>query len=341
MTASAANGPAAPETASPAFHFGPIPVFGDLILAPMDGYSDLPFRLICRRLGSAISYTEFISVINLLGGHPRIRRKFAYAEEERPVVFQLLDDDPVKILEAVKMLEADRPDAIDVNMGCPARGIAGRGAGAGLLRTPLKVARIFRTLRKGTSLPLSGKIRLGWDAGDRKSALLAAHIVQEEGGALVAVHGRTKSQGYAGEVDLDAIAEIRSRLSIPVLANGDVKTPADVTAMLARTGCAGVMIGRGAVGNPWIFSRRGRADVPPAEVLALLLSHLEENLAFFGVPDGLITFRKHADRYLKPYGIERETRLRLLTTLDAQEFRDTMRGLSVFQPGWSANQRIG
>jgi len=323
------------EETQPSFHIAALPVYGDLMLAPMDGYSDLPFRRICRALGSALSYTEFISVINLLGGHPRIQQKYAFSTEERPVVFQLLDDDPQRLLKAALLLEKSQPDVIDVNMGCPARGIAGRGAGAGLLRTPLKIARIIRSLRCNLSVPVTAKIRLGWDENDRRSALRAARIVEAEGGALVAVHGRTKRQGYSGSVDLDAIAEIRQALRIPVIANGDVKTVADIQQMQAYTGCAGVMIGRGALGNPWIFSRRERQDVAPAEVLEVLLRHLAYMLESYGTPTGLIVFRKHADRYLKPYDLPRQTRLRLLTTQDAGEFVDVLQsGASLLkQPG--------
>ncbi len=304
----------------PIFYLGNIAVYGDGILAPMDGYTDQPMRLLCREFGSALTYTEFISVRDVLARHPRISEKYAFYEAERPVVFQLLDDEPLRLLETALHLMEFRPDVIDINMGCPARGIAARGAGAGLLRTPLKIARIFRLLTHALPVPVTAKIRLGWDEGDQRSALLAARIVEDYGGSLLAVHGRTKSQAYRGEVDLDTIAQIRQMLHIPVVANGDIKTPADIARVKAYTNCPAVMIGRAAIGNPWIFAGRERGDVPPAEGLAVICKHLGYMLAFFGAQRGLVLFRKHLTRYLAPYEMPKDVRLSLLTASEPEDF---------------------
>ena len=255
---------------SPSFKIGAIPIHGDLVLSPMEGYSDQPYRSLCRELGSAMSYTEFISAIEILQDNPRIETKLAFLSEERPLAYQIFDNDPRRLLEAALRLQERGPDIIDINMGCSVRRVSGRGAGAGLLRTPIKVARIFRMLSSALEVPVTAKIRLGWDDGMR-NYLLIARAVEENGGALVAVHGRTKAQDYSGQADWDAIAEIKACLSVPVVANGDVRSVADIERIKAYTGCEAVMVGRAAIGNPWIFSRQDRHDVP-VENRALLLS---------------------------------------------------------------------
>jgi tRNA-dihydrouridine synthase B len=308
-----------PSIPSPSFSLGPLPVYGDLVLSPMDGFSDLPFRSICRELGSAISYTEFINALDILQGRPKIERKFAFLPEERPVVFQIFDDDPDRLLKAALYLQEFGPDAIDVNMGCSDRNVSGRGAGAGLLRTPLKIARIFKKLSAALRVPVTGKIRLGWDDAGR-NYLLTARIIEENGGALVAVHGRTKAQGYGGQADWDAIAEVKQAVSIPVLGNGDVRSVADIARIKAYTGCDGVMIGRGAIGNPWIFARLERPQVPPEQVRAVMLRHLARMLSFYESDYGLVLFRKHASRYLSPIPLTPEERQRLLTASRPDEF---------------------
>lgn len=303
------------------FSIRDIPVYGDLILSPMDGYSDLPFRAVCRELGSAVSYTEFINALDILQGHPFIHQKLAFLPSEQPVIFQIFDNEPRRLLEVALRLREYGPAAIDINLGCSSKNVSGRGAGAGLLRTPLKIARIFRLLSRALDIPVTAKIRLGWDE-DSRNYLLVARIIQENGGALIAVHGRTRQQGYKGLADWDAIAEIRQAVSVPVIANGDVRTVADVERIKAHTNCPAVMIGRGAVGNPWIFSRLDREQVPFAEVRKVLRRHLELSQYFYGPERGLVVFRKHARRYLAPFALPRETHDQLMTTTDTAEFLD-------------------
>ena len=304
---------------TPTFSVGNIPVFGDLILSPMDGYSDLPFRSLARRMGSAMSYTEFINAIDVVHGHPHLERKIAYQESERPVVFQIFDDDPDRIIQAAKKLRLRNPDIIDINMGCSAKTVAGRGAGAGLLRTPEKIAQIFGRLTRELDIPITGKIRLGWDDASR-NYLEVAKIIEDNGGQLIAVHGRTKKQGYTGEADWDAIAEVRQAVSIPVIANGDVRTVEDIARIKAHTGCAGVMIARAAIGNPWIFSRLNRDQVSPDLLRDTMLQHLESMLQFYGPQSGLVFFRKFAARYLSPYRLPDEVRRSLMTSETKEDF---------------------
>jgi tRNA-dihydrouridine synthase B len=314
---------------TPNFSIKDIPIYGDLILAPMDGYSDLPFRSVCRELGSALSYTEFINTRDVLSKrHPLLPRRLAYLEEERPVAYQIFDSEPERLLKAAQMLQEHQPDIIDINMGCSVPKISGRGAGAGLLRDPQKVAQIFSMLTHGLAVPITAKIRLGWD-DETRNYLEIARIVEENGGSLLAVHARTRCQGFRGEAEWEAIAEIKQAVSIPVVANGDVRTVADIERVKQVTGCEAVMIGRAAVGNPWIFSRLDRLQVPSELVRSTMLRHLEKMLAFYGEELGLMRFRKHASRYLTPLGLEPEIRRRLLTIEQPAEFLEVLDTLHI------------
>jgi nifR3 family TIM-barrel protein len=319
---------------NPSFHIGNIPVHGDLFLSPMDGFSDQPFRSLCRELGSAISYTEFINCLDLVppGGKPQrsfpahILKKLAFLPQERPVAFQIFDSDPGRMLEAALRLQELQPDFIDINMGCSVSSVSGRGAGAGLLLSPLKIARTFKKLSRALEVPVSGKIRLGWDERTQ-NYLLVARIIEENGGRLVAVHGRTRRQGYGGRANWDAIAKVKDVVSIPVLGNGDVRSTADIEWIKTYTGCDGVLIGRGAIGNPWIFSRLDRTEVPVEEVQRVMLHHLESMLAFYGSERGLILFRKHASRYISPFPLSKEQRQRLLTAELPEQFLELLDSL--------------
>ncbi len=308
----------------PVFWIGSLPVSGDLILSPMDCYSDLPFRSVCSGLGSALSYTEFINALDILQRHPFVDEKLAFLPEERPVVFQIFDSEPERLLEVALRLQERGPDVIDVNMGCSARTVSGRGAGAGLLREPAKIARIFSLLSRALEVPVTGKIRLGWD-DESRNYLDVARAVEENGGKLIAVHARTRQQGYDGQADWQAIGEVKAAVSIPVLGNGDVRSVADIDRMKALTGCDGVMIGRSAVGNPWIFSRLDRLEVTGEQVLQVIELHLQRMVSFYGENRGLVIFRKHANQYLTGSGLSSEMRRAILTTSSPDEFLSLVR----------------
>jgi len=307
------------QTTQPAYYVDTIPVYGEAILSPMEGLSDWPFRSMCREFGSAMSYTEFVNVADILKKTRTVAPKLYFTEKERPVAIQIYGDDPQQVLAGALRAQEMGPDIIDVNMGCPSKSIANRGAGVGLMRTPLKIARIFRMLSQTLEVPVTGKIRLGWDE-DCLTYPLVARIIEENGGKLLAVHGRTKVQGYRGEANWDAIAEVVDAVSIPVIGNGDVHKAADIQRMKDYTGCAGVMIGRAAIYNPWIFSGLEREQVTPRQVRQTIRVHLERSLEFYGPETGLVLFRKYATRYLSPYRLPDAFRKTLLTRKTAAEF---------------------
>ncbi len=302
----------------PTFSIHDVPIYGDAILAPMDGYSDWPFRSLCRELGSAMSYTEFMQVEKILSRSKRPLAKLHYEEVERPVTFQIYGDDPDMILKAALKIEPLGPDIIDINMGCPAKTVSSRGAGVGMMRTPLKIARTFKKLTSALKVPVTGKIRLGWE--NYRSYKLIARIVEENGGSLIAIHGRTKEQSYSGLADWDAIAEVKAAVKIPVIGSGDVKTVADIERMKNYTGCEAVMIGRAAIANPWIFSRLDRNQVTPELVHETVRKHLERSVKFYGPEDGQRLFRKYAVQYLLLKTLDREARKQILRERPGGEF---------------------
>ena len=295
-----------------------MPVYGDAILAPMDGYSDWPFRSLCRELGSAMSYTEFVQVEKILSRSKRPLAKLHYEEIERPVTFQIYGDDPDTILKAALKIEPLGPDIIDINMGCPAKTVSSRGAGVGMMRTPLKIARTFKKLSAALEVPVTGKMRLGWE--NYRSYKLIAHIIEENGGSLIAIHGRTKEQSYSGLADWDAIAEVKAAVKIPVIGSGDVKTVRDIERMKSHTGVDAVMIGRAAIANPWIFSRLDREQVTPELVHETVRKHLERSVKFYGPEDGQRLFRKYAVQYLLLRTLDREARKQILRERPSGEF---------------------
>lgn len=302
----------------PTFFVRDIPIYGDAILAPMDGYSDWPFRSVCRRLGSAMSYTEFVKVEKILSRSKEPAKRLYFEEAERPITFQIYGDDPDLLLKAALKVQELNPDIIDINMGCPAKTIADRGAGVGMMLTPLKVARTFRKLVRALRVPVTGKMRLGWERC--KNYKLIARIVEEEGGALIALHGRTKEQRYSGHADWDAIAEVKSLVKIPVIGSGDVRTVADIQRMKQHTQCDAVMIGRAAIANPWIFAGLEREQVSPQMVQETLREHLQKSVQFYGEEDGQRLFRKYAVQYLLLRTLDREARKEILKERPSEEF---------------------
>jgi tRNA-dihydrouridine synthase B len=310
------------DPSTPNFHVRDVPIFGDTLLAPMDGYSDWPFRSLCRELGSAMSYTEFVKVEKILSRSKEPAKRLYFTEVERPITFQIYGDDPNLILKAALIVQEWKPDIIDLNMGCPAKSIADRGAGVGMMPSPLKIARTFKKLTSSLKVPVTGKIRLGWDKN--KNYKLIARIIEENGASLIAIHGRTKEQRYSGNADWDAIAEVKSLVKIPVIGSGDVRTVHDIQRMKQYTGCDAVMIGRGALANPWIFCGLDREQVSPGQVQETVRKHLAKSVEFYGDEDGSRLFRKYAVQYLLLQTLTRDTRKEILKPRPSGEFLELL-----------------
>lgn len=286
------------ETRQPTFYVRDIPIYGNLILSPMAGYSDLPFRVICHELGSAMNYTEFVAANAIEVRAPTQMKRLEYAPGEWPITMQLFDCDVDRLVNAALVCEELGASIVDINMGCSVKQVAGRGAGAGLLRTPEKIAAIFATLSKRLSIPVTGKMRLGWD-DESRNYLEVARILEDNGAALIAVHGRTKAQAYNGEADWEPVTRIKQVVNIPVVGNGDIKSVADIQRRFAETGVDAIMVGRAAIGNPWIFQRKDWWEVTPEEKAALIHRHFRLMLDFYGAERGLLNFRKHVVKYIR------------------------------------------
>lgn len=303
----------------PTFSVRNIPVYGDLVLSPMAGFSDLPYRLICREYGSAMSYSEFVSAEGLVHANERVGHMLAYEPVERPVVFQIFGSDETVLEAAARQIEPLGPDIIDINMGCSVHKVSQRGAGAALLKEPAKIGRIFARLSRALSVPVTGKIRLGWD-DQSLNYLEVARVMEDNGAALIAVHGRTREQAYNGQANWEAIAQIKQAVRIPVIGNGDVRTAADIERIKQHTGCDAVMIGRAAIGNPWIFQRKDIDQVTLAEKTRLIYRHLDLMLDFYGRERGLVLFRKHVVKYVRGLTHMARVKQELITCTRPEEF---------------------
>jgi tRNA-dihydrouridine synthase B len=308
----------------PTFHIDTIPIYGDVILAPMDGISDLPFRLLTRRMGGAFNITGFVNTTDILNNASFLDERIGFdARQERPIAFQLFGSDPDLLLESALRLQEREPDFIDINMGCSAKVIRRKGAGSELMAKPDVIAQIFHLLSNHLDIPVTGKIRLGIDDANL-NYLEIAHIIEDNGGQMLAVHGRTRVQAYEGKANWLPIAEIKNALSIPVIGNGDIIEPEQIDQMKSQTGCDAVMIGRAAIGNPWIIGRSHRDRQPVSDVYRTTIEHLESLIDFYGESRAVILFRKYAKNYIKRCDPSREVFISLMRAETLAEFTDIL-----------------
>jgi len=291
-----------------------------VILSPMAGYSDKPYRRICRDEGSAASITEFVSSEAIIRNVKRCFEMLEYGESERPVIFQIFGYNPDSVLEAAKRIEVFRPDGIDLNMGCSVKKVAGKGAGSALLKEPQKVKKIIGSLVKNLSVPVSGKIRLGWDKHSM-NYMEIAKILEGEGAWAIFVHGRTKTMSYSAPAMWDEIGEIKNAVSIPVFGNGDVTSLSEAHSKMEQYNLDGILIGRAAMGNPWIFSGRKLRDLTLEQRLPLILRHMDYIVDFYGEDHGITLFRKHIVKYLKYLPDAADYKNRIMQTKLADEVR--------------------
>lgn len=286
---------------------GNIELKNNVFLAPLAGFTDLPFRLICKEQGAGLVFTEMVSAKGMYYNDEKTHILTTTHERERPVAMQIFGSDP-KIMSTIveeKLNQREDISIIDINMGCPAPKIVKNNDGCALMKNPNRVEKILKEIIKVANKPITIKIRKGYDA-DNINGIEIAEIAESCGVSAVTIHARTRDMFYSGVADWDYIKELKAQVSIPVIGNGDIFKPEDAVQMMAYTGCDGVLIGRGSMGNPWIFKRilnliHGKPDEEPnmEEIIQLTIRHLEMACEYKGERIGINEMRKHISHYLK------------------------------------------
>ena len=294
---------------------GTLEIAPAVVLAPMAGITCWPFRLLCRQYGARLAFTEMIPAAAIVRG--KLQAEVIYALKthpaDRPLAYQLFGPDPEEMAGAAHALAALEADIIDLNMGCPVRKVTSKGAGAALMKDLDRARRMISLVRKAVSVPLTVKMRLGWDQKN-KNAVELARICEGEGVEAVTVHARTRAQGFGGEPDLSGLRQVVEAVSIPVIGNGGINSKEEAERMISHTGCAGVMVARGARGAPWIFAeiiegpQSPRARPSPEEKARVILQQLEWMQDYLPPAKAAVEMRKHLCWYSK--GLPRATELR-------------------------------
>ena len=307
-----------------------------VLLAPMEDVTDPAFRLMCKEFGADMVYTEFVSADALIRSVSKTEQKLNISDAERPVAIQIYGRDVATMVEAAKIVEQARPDVIDLNFGCPVKRVAGKGAGAGMLRNVPLMLDITRAVVDAVRLPVTVKTRLGWDAENRIIVTLAEQL-QDCGIAALTIHGRTRAQMYTGEADWTLIGEVKAnpRMRIPVIGNGDVTTPQRAKECFERYGVDGIMVGRASFGRPWIFREikhflqtgEELTDLTPAWKLDVLRREVDDSVRLLDERRGILHVRRHlaASPLFKGIPNFRETRIAMLRAETQAELYDIFR----------------
>jgi len=299
---------------------GPYTLSSNIVLAPMAGVTDLPFRLLCRRFGAGLAASEMLTADVRLWNTPKSRRRMDHTGEPSPRVVQIAGFDPKMMAEAARLNVDAGAEIIDINMGCPAKKVCNRLAGSALMQDEALVARILRTVVRAIPVPVTLKTRTGWNRNN-KNGIQIAEIAEDCGVRALAIHGRTRADLYQGNAEHETAAAIKAAVAIPVFANGDVDSPERAHHILARTGCDGIMIGRAAQGRPWIFDEVNffigagqlRGVLAPEKVRDIMRAHLEDLYALYGDETGVRVARKHLSWYLRRHPGQEALRNRLVT----------------------------
>lgn len=309
---------------------GNVTIKGNVVLSPMAGISDSPYRQITRRFGSAFAYTEFVSTEQLLMGNTKSLDMFRFLEKERNIFFQIFGSDLETVVNASEIAASKKPDVIDLNMGCSVAKVSHHGSGAGLLRNVRMAGAMIEGIRKKTGLPVTAKIRLGWDSNSL-NYLETVKVLEGSGVSAISVHGRTKVMAYSGFADWNAIGEIKSKANVPIFGNGDVASFAEALEKKKKYGVDLVLIGRKAIGNPWIFSDTSKETKTWFEIKNVILEHLDLMLNFYPSEDdyALILFRKHFIRYIENIGFSDEIKKELLAITNVNQFIDKLESVSM------------
>ena len=310
-----------------------------LLLAPMEDVSDPPFRALCKQHGADLMYTEFISSEGLIRDAAKSVRKLDIFEYERPVGIQIFGSNIESMRKATEVTQGANPDIIDINYGCPVKKVAGKGAGAGILQDVPKMVEMTKEIVRSTHLPVTVKTRLGWD-DNSKYIVEVAERLQDVGIQAISIHGRTRKQMYKGEADWSLIAEVKNnpRMTIPVFGNGDINSPQKAVEYKNRYGVDGVMIGRASIGNPWFFDqvkhfiRTGEELALPTinERVDVVKKHLEMSLEWKGEHEGIVEMRRHYANYFKGIRDFKPLRMKLVTTMEAEEIFNTLEEIKNF-----------
>ena len=285
---------------------GPYTLKNNLIVAPMAGVTDRPFRQLSKTMGAGMAVSEMVASNSLLWGSEKTRRRANHEGEVDPISVQIAGADPAMMADAARYNVAQGAQIIDINMGCPAKKVCNTMAGSALLKDEPLVGRILEAVVKAVDVPVTLKFRTGWDAANR-NALKVARIAEDSGIQLLSLHGRTRACGFSGRAEYDTIREVKRSTRLPVVANGDIATPEEAKRVLEHTGADGVMIGRAAQGRPWIFREiehylsTGETLPPPlvSEIHSVLVAHLHDLYAFYGRETGVKVARKHISWYTK------------------------------------------
>ena len=315
----------------PELQIGNVKLENDLILGPMAGVTDLPFRLLCTEQGAGLRCMEMVSAKGIMYNNKNTKFLLTIDERERPVSLQLFGSDADIISEQAKRIEELPFDILDINMGCPVPKIVNNGDGSALMKNPLLAGEIIEKTARAIQKPVTVKIRKGFDE-EHINAVEMAHIAQESGAAAIAVHGRTREQYYSGKADWEIIRKVKEAVKIPVIGNGDVWTPQDAIDMRKQTGCDGVMIGRGAQGNPWIFKQILHYEQTgellekpsPQEVTEMILRHAKMQMEFKGEYIGMREIRKHAAWYTAGYKNSAKLRGKINETETYEELKELL-----------------